>query len=282
MILVTGATGKVGSEAVLGLRRRQVPVRALVRDRPKAQSLADAGAEIAVGDFDAPASLTLAVDGVDTVLLISPGADPAQELAVIDAAALAGVRHVVKLTSKAAPDSPIARSRGHAKVEQALAASGLRYTLLRSNAYMQNTLMLASTIAATSSFSSSAGLGRIGMTDARDVAAVAAQVAADPAEHEGKTYWLSGPALLTYADVATVLTRVLGRAITYQPRSRADEETEMIRAGLPQPVAQMNAHALSMFADGDAEWLSPDVTALLDRPARSFEQFATDFAAAFS
>lgn len=282
MILVTGATGKVGSAAVAGLLDRQVPVRALVRDRRRAQPLADAGAEIAVGDFEAPPSLVEAVEGVTTVLLISPGGDPAQELAVVDAAAGAGVQHVVKLGSKASPDSPIARSRGHAEVERGLVASGIGHTLLRSNAYMQNTLMLAPSIATTSGFSSSAGLGRIGMTDARDVAAVAALVSADPAAHDAKTYWLSGPALLTYADVATVLTRLLGRTITYLPRSREEDEAEMVRAGLPQAVAAMNAHALSLFADGDAEWTSNDMATLLGRPACSYEQFATDMAAAFS
>lgn len=282
MILVTGATGKVGSAAVAALLEREVPVRAFVRDRARAQSLAQAGAEIAVGDFGVPASIEGAMDGVTTVLLISPGADPAHELAVIDAAASAGAKHVVKLTSKASADSPIARSRGHATVEQALAASGLVHTLLRSNAYMQNTLMMAPSITATSSFASCAGLGLIGMTDTRDVAAVAALVAADPAEHEGRTYWLSGPALLTYADVAATLTGVLGRTVTYRPRSRAEDEAEMVRAGLPQPVAAMNAHALSLFAEGDAEWLSPDVATLLARPACSYEQFATDYAATFT
>lgn len=94
MILVTGATGKVGFVAVAALLEREVPVRALVRDRARAQSLAQAGVEIAVGDFGLPASLKGAMDGVTTVLLISPGADPAHELAVIDAAA--GVNSVDK------------------------------------------------------------------------------------------------------------------------------------------------------------------------------------------
>jgi len=154
MILVTGATGKVGSEAVRVLRQQDVPVRALVRDPAKAQYLAAAGAELAVGDFDDPLSLKQAMHGVTSVLLTSPGGEPAQELHVVDAAAEAGVGHVVKLTSKASPDSPIARQRWHAEVEKGLAASGVPHTLLRSNAYMQNTMMVAPTIAKTSSFAS--------------------------------------------------------------------------------------------------------------------------------
>lgn len=282
MILVTGATGKVGSAAVRELRRRGVPVRALVRDPDRAQPLARLGAELAVGDFAEPATLDGAMAGVDTLVLVGPGGPPEQELAAVAAAVRAGIGHVVKLTSEASPDSPIARQWWHAEVERGLAASGLPHTLLRSNAFMQNLLMLAPGIARTGGFASSAGSGRIGMVDARDVGAVAAEVAADPARHTGRTYRLSGPELVSYGDVAGVLSDVLGRPVTFRARSREGDRAEMIRAGLPPKVAGMNALAVSLFADGDAEWLSPDVPELLGRPARSIRQFTEDNAAAFS
>jgi hypothetical protein len=75
---------------------------------------------------------------------------------------------------------------------------------------------------------------------------------------------------------------VLGRPITYRQVSREEDQEAMLRAGLPEPVAEMNAQVFSMIADGDAAWLTEDVPKLLGRPARSFEQFATDYAAAFS
>lgn len=281
MILVTTA-GKVGSEAARLLAEREEPVRVLIRDPEKATALERAGVEVAEGDLEVPATIEEAMRGVSAVVLVSPGVEPAQELNVVDAAARAGVGHVVKLTSKASPNSPIARQRWHARIERGLAASGLPHTLLRSNAYMQNTLMLAPSIAGTGSFASSIGAGRVGMVDARDVAAVAAAVAADPAGHSGKTYWLSGPELVTYADVAAVLSRLLGRKVTFNPQSREEDEAAMVRAGIPQPVAAMNALALSRFAEGDAEWLSRDVPNLLDRPARSYGRFAADHVAAFS
>ncbi len=140
---------------------------------------------------------------------------------VITSAVRAGVGHVVKITSKASPDSPIARRRGQAEIENGLIASGLGYTLLRNNAYMQNFLLLASAIARTSSFGSSTGDGRIGMIDARDVAAVAAVIAAAPASHVGKTYWPTGPEQLSYSDVAAVLSKVLaGRSPSTSARSK--------------------------------------------------------------
>ena len=163
-----------------------------------------------MGDLEVPATIDAAMHGVSSVVLVSP-AIPAQELNVVDSAVRAGAGHVVKITSKASADSPIARRRGQAEIESGLIASGLGYTLLRNNAYMQNFLMLAHAIAKTSSFGSATGDGRIGMIDTRDVAAVAAEIAAAPAPHAGKTYWPTGPESLSYRDAAAILTKVLGR-----------------------------------------------------------------------
>ena len=280
MILVTGATGKVGSEAVRLLGQQDIPVRAMVRDPGKATPLATAGAELARADFDDPGAIDTALASVDTVILVSPGV-PAQELNVVASAVRQGVKHVIKVTSNASADSPIARRRYQAEIEAGLAASGLAHTLLRANAFMQNTLALAPAIQRTGGFGSSAGLGRVGMVDARDVAAVAAEVATAPQAHAGRTYQLTGPALITYADVATVLSEVLGRPVQYRTLSFEEDRAAMIAAGLPEPVAGMNAQAFSLIAAGDAAWLSPDIPALLGRPARSFARFAADFAPAF-
>ena len=280
MILVT-TVGKVGSETVRRLRERDAAVRVLVRDPAKAALLAAAGAEIAEGDLDAPATIDDAMTGVSTVVLVSP-AVPAQELNVVASAARAGAGHVVKATSKASADSPIARRRWQAEIEAGLAASGIPHTLLRSNAYMQNVLALAPAITKTSSFGSAAGKGRSGLVDARDVAAVAAEVAVSPAAHAGQAYWLTGPGLISNYDVAAILSELLGRTITYQELTVEENTEAMISAGVPEQIAKMNAQAFSLAADGDAEWVTEDVPSLLGRPARSFQQFANDYAAAFS
>jgi len=282
VILVTTA-GKVGSETARLLRERDVPVRVLVRDPAKAtaRSLAEVGAEIAPGDLGVPASIDEAMRGVSGVVLVSP-AVPAQELNVVASAARAGASHVVKATSKAPAGSPIARRRWQAEIEAGLAASGIPHTLLRSNAYMQNVLALAPAIATTSSFGSSAGQGRSGLVDARDVAAVAAEIITSSAAHAGKTYWLTGPELLSNYDVAAVLSRLLGRTITYRELTFEQNKDAMIRAGVPEQIAEMNAQAFSLTANGDAEWVTQDVPSLLGRPARSFEQFTAEYAAAFS
>ena len=280
MILVTTA-GKVGSETARLLRDRDVPVRVLVRDPAKAAALAEAGVEIASGDLGVPASIDEAMNGVSGVVLVSP-AVPAQELNVVASAVRAGVGHVVKATSKASAGSPIARRRWQTEIEAGLAATGIPHTLLRSNAYMQNVLALAPAIATTSTFGSCAGQGRTGLVDARDVAAVAAEIIASPAAHAGKTYWLTGPELLSNYDVAAALSKLLGRTITYRELTFEQNKDAMIRAGIPEQIAEMNAQAFSLTAEGDAEWVTQDIPSLLGRPARSFEQFTADYAAAFS
>jgi uncharacterized protein YbjT (DUF2867 family) len=280
MILITTA-GKVGAEAARLLAQREEPVRVLVRDPEKATALAQAGVDVAVGDLGNPATIDAAMKGVSAVVLVSP-AIPAQELNVVASAAGAGAGHVVKITSKASADSPIARRRDQTEIENGLIASGLGYTLLRNNAYMQNFLMAAPSIAKSNSFGSAARDGRVGMIDTRDVAAVAAEIAAAPAPHAGKTYWPTGPQAITFSDAAAALSKVLGRPITFQPLTVEEQTRAMIDIGLPESLAAMNAQAVALFADGDSDYVTDDVPSILGRPARIFEQFATDYAAAFS
>ena len=221
-----------------------------------------------------------AMEGVDAVLLVSP-AVPAQEQASRSMRPRdAGVGLIIVKVSEQglAGHSPMARRRGQSEIEAALAVSGIAHTLLRANAYMQNLLVLAPLIAATDDFASSAADGRIGLVDARDVAAVAIRIAAHPDGHVGKTYWITGPELLSYGDVADTLARVLERQITFNARSEDEDRDAMIAAGVPAPIAEQNAKAFSLIATGDAEWISDDVVAILGTPGSS--RFVTDHAPA--
>jgi uncharacterized protein YbjT (DUF2867 family) len=191
--------------------------------------------EIVTGDFGRPDTLDAAMRGIDTILLVSP-AVPAQEIAVIDSAVRQGVTHVIKITSKAPADSPVGRRRGQAQIEAHLEATGLAYTLLRANAYMQNLLALAPMIRQTGGFLMSAGDGQVGMIDARDVAATAAVIATAPKEHADRTYWLTGSSLITYADIAKELSAALGHPVEYRQISPAEHRAAMIQAGIPMPA----------------------------------------------
>lgn len=283
MILVTGATGKVGSEAVRLLAAGRHPARALVRDPSRVANRGYLGQtiEIVTGDFDRPDTLDAAMRDVDTVILVSP-AVPAQEIAVIDSAVRQGVRHIVKITSKASADSPVDRRRGQAQIEAHLESTGLAHTLLRSNAYMQNLLALAATVKQTRVFTMSSGDGQVGMIDARDVAAAATAVALAPSAHSGRTYWLTGPDLVTYTDVAKELAVVLGHEVEYRKIHPDEHRAAMIRAGVPEAVATSNAQAFGLIADGDAAWLTSDLATLTGTAPRSLHTFLADHVAAFT
>jgi len=278
MILVTGATGKVGSEAVRLLGAQHHPTRALVRDASRAPH---GDVEIVTGDFDRPDTIDSAMRGVETVLLVSP-AVPAQEIAVIDSAVRQGARHIVKISSKASADSPVDRRRGQAQIETHLEATGLSYTLLRANAYMQNLLVLAPMIKQAGGFLMSAGDGQVGMIDARDVAATAAAVATAARAHAGRTYWLTGPDLITYTDVAKELSDTLGYTVEYRRISPAEHRAAMIQAGVPETGATSNAQAFGLIAEGDAAWLSEDVESITGTVPRTLRTFIADHVAAFT
>lgn len=278
MILVTGASGKVGSEAARLLGAQRHPTRALVRDASRAPH---ADVEIVTGDFDRPDTLDAAMRGIETVILVSP-AVPAQEIAVIASAVRQGIQHIVKITSKASADSPVERRRGQAQIEAYLEASGLSYTLLRANAYMQNLLALAPAIKQSCGFLMSAGEGQVGMIDARDVAATAAKVAAEPTAHADRAYWLTGPELISYNDVAKELSDVLGYTVEYRQSTPAEHRLAMVRAGVPETVATSNAQAFGLIAEGDAAWLSDEVAAITGAAPRSLRTFIIDHIAAFT
>ena len=280
MILITTA-GKVGAEVARLLAAQGEPVRVLARHPEKVVALSEAGVEVEEGDLEVPASIDAAMRDVSSVILVSL-AIPTQELNVVDSAVRAGVEHVVKITSKASAASPIARRRGQTEIEDGLIASGLGHTLLRNNVYMQNFLILAPAIARTNSFGANTGHGRAGLIDSRDVAAVAAEIATNPAPHKDKTYWLTGPESLSYADTAAILSKVLGRPIGFHPLTDEKQKQAMVSAGLPEHIAEMNTQALALLAEGDSDWVTDDVPTILGRPAQSFEQFSTDHADAFA
>jgi uncharacterized protein YbjT (DUF2867 family) len=278
MILVTGATGKVGSEAVRLLAAQHHPTRALVHDLSRAPH-GDV-VEVVAGDFDRPETLDAAMRGIETVILVSPGV-PAQEIAVIDSALRQGVTHIVKVTNNASADSPVGRRRDQAQIEAYLEATGLAHTLLRSNAFMQNLLGLASAVKQTEGFLASAGDGQLGMIDARDIAATAVAVAIAPAEHVGRTYRLTGPDLITYADFAKELSAMLGHTVEYRRILPDDHHAAMIQTGMPEDAAFSIAQIYELIADGDCAWLSEDVESLIGTRPRSLHTFIADHIQAF-
>jgi uncharacterized protein YbjT (DUF2867 family) len=283
-ILLTGATGTVGGAVLDRLAGAGAPLRALTRDAAKAGVLRARGVEAVVADFLQPDTLGPAVAGVGAVFLATPihPAQVAQARNVIQAAAATGQQpRVVRLSvQKAAPDAPMRVARQHAEIEAAVRASGLPYTLLRPQSFMQNTLAAAPTVAAEGVIYQPFGRGRLAMIDARDVAEVAAQVLTD-AGHEGQVYTLTGPAALSFDDVAQALSAALGKDVRYVDVPLAAAKAAMLRRGVPEWVAEaLNEYAQAHSA-GYSDYTTDDVARLTGRPATPYARFAQDVAPRF-
>jgi uncharacterized protein YbjT (DUF2867 family) len=284
MILITGATGRVGGATLRQLSKKGLAVRALVRNAAKAALVAGPGVETAIGDLAQPRSLEAALDGVTAALLVSP-LDPYQvELQgnFIDAASRAGPVHVVKISGLGtALDSPVHSGRWHAQTEKYLADSGLPFTHLRPPFFMQNILRFAPTVRANGEFAGSLNQGKVAMIDVDDIAAVAV-AALTTSAHAGKAYVLTGPEALSYADVAVRLSRVLGRTVTYQDMPLEAMRERLLASGMPEWHVDVQVDFSTALSAGQAAIVTNTVEAVTGKPARTFEQFIRQHVALFT
>jgi len=283
MILVTGATGNTGSQVVRALAGRGGSVRAFVRDPDKARGLFGERVELAIGDFADPRSVRAALEGVER-LVLSCADDPRRvewETSTIDAAAAAGVRRIVKLSTTAAePGAPVAFWDWHGRVEQHLQASGVPAVILQSSFYMSNLLAAAEQIAREDRLSAPAGEARIAMIDPRDVGAAAAAVLTD-AGHDGQTYVLTGPEAITYAQAAVELSAAIGRPVEFVDVPDEGAKRGMLEAGMPEFVAEQIVKVYGMLRQGVAEQVTDTVETLTGTPPRRFAEFARDHSRLF-
>jgi uncharacterized protein YbjT (DUF2867 family) len=167
-----------------------------------------------------------------------------------------------------------------ARTDDALKTSGLDYTILRPNVFFQNILTMAESIRSQSRFQSVAGEARISMIDVRDIAAVAVKVLTEDG-HRGKVYDMSGPEILTYFDVAEVLSKALGRTITYWPLDPEAAVSAMIARGTSEPAARGRVGMQASFSNGVFTPTSNVVEKILGRPPLRFAQFVDDHAHRF-
>lgn len=286
MILVTGATGHVGSEVVANLGRAGIPCKALVRSPERADDLRGYDTEVAVGDFSEPATLDDALRGVTAALLVSPPG-PQQvswETAFIDAAARAPLPpHIVKIASiGAAPDAPYLFGRIHGEIVETLRGSGLPHTVLAPNGYLQNLEAHAVSIVRDGVLAMPGGDAVISQIDVRDVAAAAAAVLAEPASHADQTYDLTGPEPLSYMDIAQVFARIVGRPVRCVDVPPDQARAGMLRDGLPEWLVDALLDLAAFYRTGAASLVSGDVQRLTGRRPRSVEDFVRDHPAVFA
>jgi uncharacterized protein YbjT (DUF2867 family) len=283
-VLITGATGTVGSIVLERLATSGADPRALARDAAKARALRARRVEVAVAEFLQPATLGPALAGVHTVFLVTPiGPEQvAQATNLIRAATASGDQpRIVRLSvQQAAHDAPTRVGRQHAAIEDALAASGLPYTVLRPQSFMQNTLTAAPTVAAEGAIYQPFKAGRLAMVDARDVAEVAARVLTEEG-HDGEAYTLTGPAAISMDDVARALTEALGTAVRYVDVPLEAAKAALLRRGVPEWLADALNEYARVHAEGYSDFTTGDVARLTGHPATAYQQFARDFAPRF-
>jgi uncharacterized protein YbjT (DUF2867 family) len=279
-ILITGATGNVGSAVLDNLGSTDANLRALTREESNAKSLRERGVEAVVGDFLEPETLGPALENVSTVFLLTPihPEQVPQATNVIRAARQSGNDpRIVRLSvHQASHEAPTRISRQHAEIEDELISSGLPYTLLRPQSYMQNTLATAPTVASEGRIYQPFEDGRLGMIDARDIGEVAAKVLTEDG-HEGRTYTLTGPAAISFYDVAGALGEVLDKEVSYVSITLEKAKEAMLGMGIPEWKADALNEYARAHSEGYSDWTTDYFERLTGHPATTYKKFASDF-----
>lgn len=283
MILITGGTGTVGGEIVSQLAATGTPFRAMVRSPQKAAALKLTGVQIVPGDLEKPETLPAALHGIDQVLLLS-SPSPNQvtlEGNMIAAAKAAGVRHIVKLSAMTAdPNSPSRFPRTHGQIEQSIRQSGLQWTFLRPTFFMQNLLGLAPMVK-TGTIFQPAGDSKAGFVDVADIAAVAVETLTEPG-HEGKAYDITGPELLSYHEIARILSEVLHKPVKYQDIPPAAARQAMLGMGIPEYAVDGINELMDQMRTGAYAKLSDAVSQVGKKDPSRLSDFLRDNAETFN
>ena len=271
-ILVTGATGTVGSDVVDALAETGTPFRAGVRD-PAAREWPD-DCEPVVFDFERPETWGFAFEGVDTLFLLRPPSVQRERiLDAVDAAVRTGVDHVTYLSVLGAEKNPLLP---HRRIERHLEASDATYTFLRASYFMQNLSEIhAPEIRQHDEVFVPAGAGAVSFVDTRDVGAVAAATMTEDG-HENRAYDLTGPAALDFEAVADVFSDVLDRRVVYADPSPITFVRRMHARGvsLRFAILMLGIYAPARF--GRAARVTDDVERLLGRSPTSLVTFVDD------
>jgi uncharacterized protein YbjT (DUF2867 family) len=275
MILITGASGNVGREVLKQIAETGTSVRAAFQSMSKAAS-APKGVEVAVVDYEQPETMRAALKGVDKVFLVGP---PTTQLVALERSAIntirqTEVRHVVKLSAMGGRAATFPRQ--HAESEDYIRSSGVAYTFLRPNGFMQNILLYSGdSIRTQNAFYGSEGEGRVSQIDIRDIAAVAVKTLTESG-HEMKTYTLTGPAALPNSEVAKILSEALGRGIRFVNLEPPQLKSALLAAGAGEWSANALVDLQRLYREGGAATVTADVKQILGRSPRSFAEFAKE------
>ncbi|WP_414939085.1 NAD(P)H-binding protein [Amycolatopsis sp. cmx-11-51] len=277
MILVTGATGRVGGSVVSQLLDKGLSVRALVRD-PQRALLPD-GVHVVRGDLADPGSLGLALEGVDSVFLVWPTMEADHAASQTIAEIARRVRHIVYLSSNGVSEDTTEGILGsHAKLERLIEDSGVEWTFLRPGGFAANTLAWAEQIQAEGVVRWVHGAARRALIHERDIAAVGVMALTEEGL-KGARPTITGPEAITQFEQAQAIGAAIGRPVRFEEVTPEDARQELF-AGLPPALVDgiLAAHAAMVT---QPEMVTDTVEQLTGTSARTFGEWAADHAADF-
>jgi uncharacterized protein YbjT (DUF2867 family) len=273
----------VGRAVLEAVRKTGRPVKAMYRNAEDARK-SPPGTPTVLADFADKSSLAKTLEGIETVFLVCSPIPQLVELEsnAIDACRESGVRHVVLNSALGAGNYPKSFPSWHRKAEDKLKASGLGYTILRPNGFMQNIVTYnAPSIRAQGAFYAAMGTAKTSLIDVRDVAAAAAKALISPGEHLGKTYELNGPEAVNNDEVAARISRVAGQAVRYIDISEAAQRKSMHDAGMPEWQVTALLELQEYYVTGKCGAETDVLPKLLGRAPITLDQFLNDFKDSF-
>lgn len=279
-LLVTGASGHFGQRVIERLLESgHHQIIATTRHPEKLAHFSDQGVTVRQADFDAPDALPEAFAGADRLLLVStdavdrPGRRIEQHTNAVSAAKTAGVQHILYTSiHNADPDSPIFVVPDHLATEQAIEQSGMSWTILRNNIYMEILLGAIKMALPSGTIFNATGNGKAAYVTREDCArAAAAALASSTTENQKMN--VTGPAAVGYAEIASIASDVLGKPITYQPITLEQAIAGMVQSGMPEPVAQAYASFDAGIAQGWLHEVTSVVQDLTGRAPTSVREF---------
>ena len=286
-ILVSGATGTLGSEVVKQLSSHaDVNVKAAARSVEKIKDLGDRVKAISI-DYNKPESLKEALKNVDKLFLLTPDVPNAHELAsnLVNEAKKAGVRHIVKQSVMGADeDAEVGTMRLHHKAEKIIEESGIPYTFLRPNEFMQNFINFhGHSIKNNNAFCLPVENAKVSVVDVRDIAAVAVKALAKNGKNASinKSYLITGPEALSYHQMAELLSNATGKKIGYVSISEEEARAGMKEMGMDNWLINTILELTNYYKKGHATQMSSAVEEETGRKPISFSQFANDYAQLF-
>jgi uncharacterized protein YbjT (DUF2867 family) len=274
-ILVTGATGNIGSALVEALKAAGADF-VVMTSRP---GTTIAGVETRQGDFADVQSLKKAFTGIDTLFLLLPLVENKLQLAhnAMAAAKAAGVKHIVRSGGAGADSaSAYALPKLQGEIDDVVRGSGIAFTLVQPSTFMQNYVNYQRDAVKAGTIYAADNGQATSFIDTRDIAAVAARVLTEPASHAGKAYLLTGGEALTGAQTAALISQALGKAVTHVSISTEAAVATMNQGGMPPFIINVMDSLNKVVSAGYTAGVTDDVEKVLGRKPRTFAAFVSD------